>query len=325
MITNYTGNNESYKLDQSFSNNLLAYGQIANKVPAIVVTLMLGSLTDRFGRKVGVCLPAVGYALQCTFAIFIIKYNLNPYYFILANFISGIGGDFTGIIASCFSYVADISSLKWRTLRIGVIEGSIALSGSAGNYLGGYWLNQIHCNYVPLLIFCVACNLSIIAYMVLLVPESLTRSEREKIVSKNPKGIKKYAQGLRLFCGGLPLLSTWKVYVGMLTALVLVLNVLGNIFLSVYFLKTPPFSFNPQQIGLYQAIRNISQGLANIFIVGLLAALKVNDAWTMLTAALISGGCSMLIGLSSKAWQVYTSKDIYDIYACTYSYRYNTS
>ena len=308
MITNYTGNNESYKLDQSFSNNLLAYGQIANKVPAIVVTLMFGSLTDRFGRKVGVCLPAVGYSLQCIFAIFIIKYNLNPYYFILANFISGIFGDFTGIIASCFSYVADISSLKWRSLRIGVIEGSIAFAGSAGDFLGGYWLNQIHCNYIPPLIFCVACNLSIVAYMVLLVPESLTRSEREKIVNKNPKGIKKYAQGFKLLCGGLPPVSTWKVYVAMLMDILIVLNVWGNNLLSVYFLKTPPFSFNPQQIGLYQAIRSISQGLASIFIVGLLAALKVNDAWTMLIAALISGGCSMLIGFSSKAWQVYTSE-----------------
>ena len=306
MIINYTGNNETYKLDQSYSNNLVAYGQIANKVPSIIAALLLGPLTDRFGRKIGVCLPAVGCALQGILAIFIIKYDLNPYYFILAKFISGSFGHYIGILASSYSYVADISSPRWRSLRIGIIDATSSFASSAGTYFGGYWLNNNHCNFIPPLFLYVACNLFVVAYVVLLVPESFTRSERKKLVSK--KGIRMYIQGFRLYCGGLPPLSTWKVYVATIMLIVTVMSIMGNVLVYVYFLRTPPFDLNPQQIGIYPTIKNISEGVANIVIIGLLAALKVNDIWTMLIAVLVNGGCNVLIGFSNRAWQIYTSK-----------------
>ena len=308
MIDNYTGNNNSYKLDQSFSNHLVAYGQVANRVPSIFITILMGPLTDRFGRKMGVYLPALGNTLQGIFSIFIIKYNLNPYYFILANFIGGIFGDFTGILASSFSYVADISSPRWRSLRIGLVESGLAFGGSIGVFFGGYWLNKINCDFIPVTIFYTACNFAAVVYVILFVPESLTKSERKKIVNKNPKGIRAYFQGIKLFGGSLSFLSTWKLYVAIIAANVLVLNIAGNILISVYFLKTPPFSFNPLQIGIYQSTRSAAQGVANLVFVGGLVLLSISDVWIMLTAVLVNFGCNMCIGFSNKAWEVYTSK-----------------
>ncbi len=309
MIDNYTQSSNSYKLDESSSNHLVAYTQIANTVPSIVVTLIFGPLTDRYGRKIGIVLPAVGVALQSIFSICIVVYSLHPYYFILANFISALFGNFTCLLAASFSYIADVSSPRWRSLRIGIVEAGLAFGSFAGHLLGGYWLDKVNCNYVYPLVFCASCNISIVLYISLLIPESLSSTEREAMRLKNPKGLRAYFEGFKLYFGGLSLSSTWKLYVATITANLAVLNVFGAEIVDVYFLKALPFDFNAFQIGIYQALRSASQGIASLLILVILVILKVGDAWIMLIATLFNVGSDILIGVSRKSWQLFASKE----------------
>ncbi len=115
LINCFTGDNDSYKLDETFSNHLVIYGAVINIVPSVIVTTLFGSLMDKFGRKIGMLLSAVGTVIQAVLTIFIVEYNLNPYYFILGNFFAGILGGFSLTLAASFSYVADVSSPRWRT------------------------------------------------------------------------------------------------------------------------------------------------------------------------------------------------------------------
>lgn len=309
MINNYTGNNNSYKLDESFSNHLVAYTQIANIVPSVLVTVILGPLTDRYGRKIGIVLPALGVALQSIFSIFIVAYTLHPYYFVIANFIGGMFGNFTCILAASFSYIADISTPRWRSLRIGVIEAGLAFGACFGHLLGGYWLDKDNCNYVYPLCFCAACNITIVLYISIFVPESLSSTEREVMRLKNPKGFRAYIEGFKLYLGGLSLSSTWKLWVATIAANLAVLNIFGAEIVDVYFLKALPFNFDAFLIGIYQALRSLSQGLASLFILGILVTLKVGDAWIMLIATLFHVGCNILVGFSRTGWQLFTSKE----------------
>lgn len=265
LIDQYTGNNNSYKIDESFSNDLVVYGQIASTIPSILATLLFGPLTDRFGRKIGLFFPAIGATLQGIFSALIIHYSLDPYYFILANFVGGVFGGFTCILAASFSYIADVSSPRWRSLRIGVIEAALAYGSGAGQFIGGYWLHKIDCNSIPPLCFYVGCNLFIMVYILLLVPESLSCSEREILCSRNPRGIKTYIQGLKLYCGDLSLSATWKLYVATVVISVAVINIYGALLVDVYFFETLKFEFNSLQIGIYQSVRSASQGSASFF------------------------------------------------------------
>lgn len=310
LINNYTGNNNSYKLDESLSNRLVVYGQLASTIPAVMTTLMMGPLMDRFGRKIGLIFPVVGTSLQGIFTVFIIKYALDPYFFIPANFIGGIFGNSTCILAAGFSYIADISSLRWRTLRVGMVESAIASGSLVGMLMVGYWLRTNHCDFQPPLLFYISCNIFIGLYMFLLVPESLTRSKRAELRAQNPqgRGLRAYLEGFHLFFGGLSLSSTWKLYVAMIAMSVMVLNVFGSSLINVYFLKALPFNFNALQVGIYEAARSASQGVACLIVVGSLVLTKMNDAWIMLMAILVHTVCNMLLGFSTTAWQLYTSK-----------------
>ena len=308
LIDNYTGNNDSYKLDEAFSNHLVAYGQLANAIPSMIVTIILGPVTDKYGRKIGIILPAIGTTLQGIFIFFIIKYTLDPYYFILANFISGSFGDFTSILSSSFAYVADVSSTRWRTLRIGLVQSALSIGSASGGIIVGYWLHAINCDSLPPLWAYIGCSLFIVVYTTLCVPESLSRGERTKLHGKSRRGVRSFVEGLRLYCGGLSLATTWRLYVTTAVMYVAVLNIYGGTLIEVYFLKALPFNFNSLQIGIYQSVREATQGLFSLFFMTVLVICSIADTWIILLATLVHCGCLVLLGFSNKTWQLYTSK-----------------
>ena len=305
MINNYTSK-DSFKIDQTRSNHLLAYVQMATRIPTIITVIMLGSLTDHVGRKIGLLLPPIGACLQGAISVVIIYYDLHPYYFILANFFGGLFGGFSGIFSSSFAYLADVSSPRWRALRIGLMEAGLSYGAALGQGVGGLILQKTNCNYIlPMLIY-LSCNVAIIVYVTIFVPESL---DRKKIVSKSPKEIfKDYIRGFKLFCGGLPPSSTWKAYVAIITDILLTLNVIGALLIVVFFVKAPPFNLKPLEVGYYQAIQFVSEGTANILFVGILAALRLSDIWILSVAMLFNSGCNILRGFAGKTWHLYLSK-----------------
>ena len=160
-VDNYAGNG-SFKIVETRSNNLVVYGQIANRIPSIIMSLLLGPLSDRYGRKPFLVLTGVGTALQGSLALLIVHFQWNPYYFILGNFISGVMGDFPGILANGFSYIADISSVKWRGLRIGIIEAVSGIGSALGPFLVGVWLQKNNCDFIPILWFYTASSVCLL-------------------------------------------------------------------------------------------------------------------------------------------------------------------
>lgn len=306
LINNYTGNNNSYKEAESSSNHLVVYCQVAYSVPSIVMTIILGPLMDRFGRKIGMVLPFVGLTIQGIMIIYITSYNLDPYYFILANFVGGTLGGITSIFAAAFAYVADVTSVRWRSLRVALVESAMAFGSFTGQFTSGYWLTEIHCNFMPPLYFYAVCNFVILVYVVFILPESLSSNKRDTLLTKSPGGLRVYTEGFKLYCGRLTLPSTWKLYATTIVCLTVGVNMFGAILIDVYFLKALPFDFDSLQIGIYQSLRSASQGLADILIVGFFVALKVGDVWLMLIGLLFHIICNMLLGFTVTTWQLYT-------------------
>ena len=307
LLASYTGNNESYKIVQTYSNHLVLYVELVNKLSSILVTtLLITPLTDRVGRRIGLILPGVGNVIQGLYMVFIIKYNLNPYYFILGGLISGMFGDLTSTLATSYAYTADISRVRWRSLRIGIIECFMAAGSSVGQLSAGYWLEAIDCYYIPPMILYIASSVAIIVYIMAFVPPELTKQERRARLQQRESLLTSYSKGFKLYCGGLNLRATWKLYVATICSNVTILNIYGSILLSVFYLKSPPLGFTSSQIGIYQSVRSLSQGLANFFITGLLVAVNVADVWLMLLAFAAATICDTLMGLAKLSWQIYT-------------------
>jgi MFS family permease len=310
MINNYTNDSNGYKEDQSYSNHLVAYGQLLNTLPSVIVALLLGPLMDRFGRKIGFILPYIGKILQGAISLCIVYYNLDPHYLLIPQFVSGLFGDFPAILAASFSYIADTSTLRWRSLRVAVIEGLLSYGGAIGTTVTGYWLLDSHCKFMPLLWFYISVSVFLLVYAIFLIPESLNPMHNEDKFKKPSKGLQPYIQGFRLYFGGLSPRSTWKLYVSTIVTVIAVLNIYGAQIIEVYFVKAPPFDLTTLQTGLYQTTRSLSVGTADFLIMGLLAILWASDTWVMLIALLFHCVGNLLVGFATKAWQLYTSKSL---------------
>ena len=298
--------NTSYKQDETDSNDLLIYTELASKLPAIPVTIFMAPLTDRYGRKIGIVIPTVGFLIQSIASILIIYYNINPFYLIAASGVSGLCGDYASLTASIFSYAVDVSSVKTRSIRLAAIGGALSFGHLVGVLSGGYWLATINCNFIPVITLQAAVLGFIILYT-LALPESRSKLERLQLLAKK-KGtiLSKYTEGVKLYCSRFSY-SVWAIYMLTLNLAVLGINLGGSVYVSVYFLKAPPFQFTSLQIGYYQAARAAGKGIGNC-IMFLLAFSSIKDSWVVLYGTTVSSIGNVLHGFANKGWQIYTSK-----------------
>lgn len=305
-VDEYAGNG-SFKSVETSSNDLLVYGQIANQIPSIIASLFLGPLSDRFGRKPFLFLICTGSALQGLLALLIVYFQLNPYYFIIGNFISGATGDFSGLMAVGLSYVADISTERWRGLRIGIVEAVSGLGAALGPLLGGIWLQKDNCDFVPVLWFYIASNAAAAVYFLFFIPESLSNT---KLTGKNPKRCTLLVRGIKIYFGLVPQYSAWKLWIAYLVSNLLMFIGSGGIYIGVYFLKAPPFDLDAQMVGIYQSVQSLSRGMANIVVMGGFTAIRMPEAVIALIAMLFNSGGNLLTGFSRKSYQVFTGRQV---------------
>lgn len=304
QVDHYAGNG-SYKWVETRSNNLVFYGQIATRIPQIIVSICLGPLSDRIGRKPIIILASVGTMIQGILSLVIVKLRWDPYYFILTNFIAGMTGSFTAILSSGLAYLSDVSSEKWRGMRLGILETVYSIGAGLGFLSTGYWLQLNSCDFIPPLWLYIACNFAIIVYIAFCIPESLSRSQRQALAARNPKGIKSMLSGIRIFLGLVPRYSAWRLWAASLLNNLMALNVAGAVLLAVYFLKCPPFDLSAQMIGLYQTIQAVSRAMTNAVLMTIFSAIEVPEAALALIALLFHSGCDLLTGFSTKIYQVY--------------------
>ena len=244
---------------------------------------VLGSLSDRFGRRRVILVSLVGSGLD----YFLLALAPNLGWFFAGRVIAGITG---ANIAAATAYIADVSPPEKRAGNFGLIGAAFGIGFIAGPALGG-WLGDIHLR----LPFFVAGALTLCnwCYGLLILPESLAPENRRPFswARANP-------------VGSLLALRRHPVVFG-LTGTFFLLNVAHQVFPSTWVLYTSHrYDWSAQQIGFSLAIVGLMAGIVQ----GGLTRFVVEALGERKTAVI---GMSIFVlscigyGLAEEGWMIY--------------------
>lgn len=149
------------------------YKSIAEAVPAVITSSVLGSVSDRYGRRKALAVNLTLTFLGMLFTTIGVKCSFNIYFFVLFAAINNMAGGIYGALSIGFAYVSDITeSGTSRSLFITLFEASIGIGMTVSGLVSGYIIEQFGFFYTSLC----SCLLLFIAVVVavFLLPESLT-------------------------------------------------------------------------------------------------------------------------------------------------------
>ena len=288
---------------QTSSRHLLIFTGLAHALPSIFTALLLGPFSDHYGRKFIIYFVTVGAILQGLMSISVIHFELDIYFFILISAVSGITGGYASILTATMAYIADISSQRWRTFRIGLVESMVFFSGAVGQGISGYWLAELNCSYTPPLWLFTACNAVVILYTLIFLPESITYKERKRMASRT-SCCKNLVQGLRMYLCGLKY-STWRLWAALIAVSAVVANLTGSQAISPLFFQSSPLEWNPREIGAYKAINMATHGVVLVLLLPVFVGIKFPDALIAIVGLTFSAGVNIFTGFVSQLWQMF--------------------
>ena len=156
--------------DYQSASRLVGYFGIAWAFMQFIFQPVLGSLSDRFGRRPVVLLSNIGLGLD--YVVMALASSLG--WLFLGRLISGAA---SASFATASAYIADITPAEKRAARFGMLGGAFGLGFVLGPAIGGF-LGQIDLRFP----FWCAAGLSLVnaCYGFFVLPESLAPENRTK-------------------------------------------------------------------------------------------------------------------------------------------------
>ena len=301
---------ETYKKVEYHSNVSYMYIAMTSGILSIFSTMIMGPLSDKYGRRLVLILVSVGALIQGLNSLVVVKYNLSLFLLIPGVAISGIFGDFAAMIMASFSYISDVSSKERRTVRLGLVECTVFLAALLSGGLGGIWFKKVNCNLISPLLAIVGCNLVIIIYTLVLLPASikLTANERKTRDQKGYKGFQLLARGCKIFLCMVKEYPVWKLWTALIAIVILLINLIGSFSIMVLFLKA--LNWGPEMIGENIAISKASHLVVLVVVLPVLVVLKLPDSLISLIGVIFCASMNLCMGLLKRPYQLFIGKVI---------------
>ncbi|KAK3091390.1 hypothetical protein FSP39_019524 [Pinctada imbricata] len=293
-------------LVQSEASKWIMYNNIASTVPSIfTVTFFLGPYGDKIGRKIPLILPIIGCLLFNVANLINSHFMLAPMWWLLfGNVINGLTGGYIAVMMAAYSYIGHISSIEFRTFRVGVIESIIFLAGTLGVFISGAMLDNTSYDFVYCFIICL---------LLIALIYSLLRLENLKPEygnnAKTPLTKTLFDSVYTMYgCIRRSRASHTRLRIILLVAVLVILQLCttGESDIMYLFVKLPVFDWSTSTYGYFRGLENFTRGLAVLTILPLCTKkLQASD-----TTLILAGLLSKLIGLiilafAATTWQMF--------------------
>ena len=182
--TQTCGNNtgeefEAERRAQSAASKWLLYLVLSVYIPSVAVTLAIGSWSDRLkhGRRLMMIIPVIAGACFMIVLLVVVYWKLPIGYMFFGTIPYGLSGGNTLLYLAVYSYTSDVSSIKTRTRRLGILSGMMALGAGMGRAAGGVLLQYI--GPFSVLFACLLSYFFCLLYVLFLLDDPLRAEDRD--------------------------------------------------------------------------------------------------------------------------------------------------
>jgi DHA1 family tetracycline resistance protein-like MFS transporter len=262
--------------------------------PAIFLTLIyglmqfifapiLGSLSDRYGRRPVLLFSLLGFGLDYIFLAFAPSIG----WLFLGRMISGITG---ASITTASAYMADISNEKNRAQNFGIIGAAFGLGFIIGPMLGGL-LGELGTR-IP---FLVAAGLALVnaLYGYFVLPESLDMEHRRAFDLKRANPI-----------GSLKNLNKYPAVFGLIIALLFIYIAAHSVQSNWSFANINKFGWTPKTIGISLAVVGVLISLVQGLLIRVVNPKLGNEKSVYIGIALYALGLT-LFAFATQGWMMF--------------------
>ena len=274
---------------------------IVELILSVPMVLILGWMSDAYGkRRPLLWLPSLGlaiYSLGLLLEQYVPSKNFTGIY--IGAAFHGITGNMTAFIVGINSYISDNISVKFRTLRLVVLEILMHVSLGTGNLIAGIWVNKLGFGQPMWFIFALSLGTAMLIFFTLAETDP-------PYENKNKLDLKSIKNCAKLFsCEKFSNRRLWLVFIAYQ---IFSMVHQGTERTRILFLTNYPLCFSSYDVGLFVFALAILGALGT-----LIALLPLNKTENIDSVLAIVGLISTLVGTilfaySSERWQLYLSK-----------------
>ena len=275
--------------DEAFVSTFYGYFISLYSLMLFIASPLLGSLSDRFGRRPVLLIALCGAGLD----YLLMAFAPNLIILFLGRVISGLTGASMTVASS---YIADVSNDSNRTQNFGMIGAAFGIGFVLGPALGGLVGSYGH--QWP---FIIAATLSLgnFIFGLFVLPESLPESKRKKHLD---------------FAQLNPIKSVYKALVHSPTVVLVwaffLVNLAGQSHPSIWALYTHyKFNWSPLEIGLSLTFVGIAFGLGQGLTTRIVTP-RIGELKSILYGSIVSVINFLLYALVTKSWMVYAATSL---------------
>ncbi|XP_072045945.1 proton-coupled folate transporter-like [Amphiura filiformis] len=281
----------------------LMYLSICSYFPALIATVVLGTLSDSLGRKLALGIPMLGFIIQNAFFLLVIHYHLPLWVLLIGEVLQGCTGGVALLICGAFAYIADITTPSQRTWRIVIVEVTLFTGGGVMQIVNGYMLQALGYE-IPVWI---ALGILVIAFLYVIVPPFLIETvERKKVPRKFL--VKVFQDAHNLFqdtTDG----RRWKLLLLNFQIIVIDTATIGFFSILILYVIAFPFCWSSVLVGYITATSFLTTGL------GMLLGAKVcsfclNDYWILQISCMSAIISMVATGLVSSTSAIFIATSV---------------
>lgn len=301
-MTNCNNSKSDNSNIQKDSSELLMYLGLCSTFLSVFAVMFLGSLADRLGRKLVLCVCLVGVLVKEIICLIVIHYKFSVYALFLGQLVEGLTGAFGGVSMTMFGMVADITIPgKSRALRISVVEGVGAIISALSLIAVGYWVK--YSGFFFPMLFSLTVTILSILFCVFFIPEtSRIESSTEKFCS-----LAYLLKCGRLYCHNNADGRRKTLIVALLILVLAGIAIVGRPNTLTLYLLNTPLCWNEVHIQIFKAgILLVNWGIV-IVVVRVLHA-YVQDCGILIIGTISAASSMFLFSFATKDWLIYLCK-----------------